>query len=178
MTHFRLKWIGKRWNRKEPQYVSFNEAIKIIADCGYYEAGGHDKMWESMGVTPETYYKSQLWISLEEEEKNFNLYGRKTYNPSCLQKIESRDFNRLKLNDENTCLVSDLKQNIYTDISFKRDELYNLVKMLKGNLLSNKKKSIAKRIFDNIKIKLRHYKINRIQRLNRSRFKEYGRDKR
>ena len=41
----------------KPVYIPFKEAIKIIADCGYYDFNGHDKMNEAMGVTRQSYYR-------------------------------------------------------------------------------------------------------------------------
>lgn len=129
-------FISKHFKRA-PKYISFKEATKIIADCSYYDFNGQDKINESEGVTRESYYKQLLSIRIRRKE--ISLYGRKIYssNPK-VQKIDNNEFKKLYLemdcNFLSTPAYSQIRENVYTDLRFKKNELNLLAGKLKREI--------------------------------------------
>lgn len=133
---FVFKWI------KSPKYISFKEAIKIVGDCGHYDVNNHDQMWQSMNISREQFYKGQIDIFINKKE--VTLYGRKIYSSNKeLQKIEITKFKKLCLEDDYKSLSSKLSdgtcQNVYTDLSFEKKELYSAIEKFKKQLSYNLK---------------------------------------
>lgn len=130
-----IAWIkGKKKSRPD---VSFEEAIYIISDCGYYEANRHKMMWENMGVTRTSFYRELLIENIKKKE--ISLYGRKIYSSNeKLQKIESNEFKELHLEEDGNFVSSILSdwsgQALYTSVRFYKSELLLLSKKLKQKL--------------------------------------------
>lgn len=123
-----IKWI------KRTTYISYNDAIKKIGGIEYYNIKNHTEMWEEMGQTQGSFYEEQLRISIK--KGHLPIYGYKVYSlRNKLEKIEVKEFNRLHFNDQHTSLLSILNEETYTDIKFKKKELYRLINKLKSEFI-------------------------------------------
>lgn len=121
----------------KPVYISFQDAIKLIGDCGYYDVNGHTVMHQKMGVTRDSYYKGLLQENIK--RKDISLYGRKIHSSITeLQKIEANEFKELYLENDCNFLSSPYwsqnRENVYTDLNFEKNELNSLVEKLKQEL--------------------------------------------
>ena len=137
-SHF-FVWI-RSWvkNKKKPIFVSFNDAIKIVGDCVFYDINEHRIIFENMRFTRHSYSKGLLVKRIKDKE--ISLHGRKIYSSkSELQKIDVKEFKRLYLEKDCNFLSSpkycDKRENIYTDLSFNKKELELLVEKLKQELI-------------------------------------------
>jgi len=113
----------------EESFVPHSESIKMIArETACYGHNGHDSMWEELGITQGQYYESVLSSS----EKP--LYGRSSFSEdaSALEKIpeEYLSFGRIIANEN--ALYSPLNEKLYTDVSYKIEDLNSITNEYKA----------------------------------------------
>jgi hypothetical protein len=135
--------------------VSFREAIGIMGDCNYYDINADPMVWKNAGITPESFYKGLLIKLIQ--INSISLYGRKIHgSKERLQKIEENEVKALHLDEDCSFLYEILSdgshQNIYTHLTFNKNELSMLTKPREIKETPPDKSSVITFIQQNIKM--------------------------